>query len=72
MAQVQVLTQKQHHTAAPMGVSAPHACNWALRGGTDAGKQWQIGRYNGTIASPTKNGYRCTGCGQDVVLSKTL
>ena len=72
MAQVQVLTQKQYHTAAPMGVSALHACNWALRGGTEAGKQWQIGRYNGTIASPTKNGYRCTGCGQDVTLIKTL
>jgi hypothetical protein len=71
MGQVQT-QQKQHHTAAPMGVSAPHPCNWGPRGGTEAGKQFQIARYNGTIASPGKNCYRCTGCGQEVVLVKTL
>ena len=58
-----------------MGVSAEHSCNWRPRGGTEAGKQWQISRYGGTLASPTKDPnpiYKCTGCGLPVRIERTL
>ena len=65
------------HTSAPMGVSQPHTCDWRHRGGTEAGKQWQMSRYGGTLASPTKGGplhtlYKCTGCGGAVKVTRTL
>lgn len=56
-----------------MAVAGAHNCDWKPRGGNDKGKQWQIDKHGGTLASMVKDGtWRCTGCGQAVQITKKL
>lgn len=53
-----------NHTKAPMAVMSQHTCF----GGTDEARAFQIARYKGTLAQPTKGAaggtvYRCSFCG---------